>query len=140
MVLCKKKQNRCVDDELTEAGDQWDHRAVDAESKLVVSLSVGKRTYEHTLALVQDAKERLRKHHVPAIFSDACASYASAVLEVFGRRDPAKGQDRRPVIRWRQGLASGQGKKGDKGGRVDRGAVRAVSGKARLEHVLSLRG
>lgn len=97
-----------------------------ADSKLVVSLIVGTRTYEHTLALVQDTKERLRKNHLPAMFSDAFASYESALLEVFGRRYPAQGQGRLPVIRWRQGLASGQGKKVYKGGRVDRVEVRAV--------------
>lgn len=113
---------------------------MEAESKLVVSLIVGKRTYEHTLALVKDAKERLRKNHLPAIFSDAFASYESALLEVFGRRYPAKGKGRLPVLRWRQGLAYGQVKKVYKGGRVDRVEVRAVYGKARLEHVLYLLG
>ena len=111
-----------------------------AESKLVVSLIVGKRTYDHTLALVQDAKNRLRKGDLPAIFSDAFASYESALLEVFGRRYPAKGQGRLPVIRWRQGLAYGQVKKVYKRGRVDRVEVRAVYGKAKLAHTLSLLG
>ena len=111
-----------------------------AESKLVVFLIVGKRTYDHTLALVQDAKNRLRKGDLPAIFSDAFASYESALLEVFGRRYPAKGQGRLPVIRWRQGLAYGQVKKVYKRGRVDRVEVRAVYGKAKLAHTLSLLG
>ena len=76
-----------------------------ADSKLVVSLAVGKRTYDQTLALVRDAKSRLRQGDVPAIFTDAFASYEAALLEVFGRRYPATGRGRRPVIRWRQGLA-----------------------------------
>ena len=101
---------------------------------------MGKRTYEHTLALVQDAKEWLRKDHLPAVFTDAFASYESALLEVFGRRYPAKGKGRLPVIRWRQGLAYGQVKKVYKGGRVDRVEVRVVHGKARLEHALYLLG
>ena len=101
---------------------------------------VGKRTYDHTLALVQDTKERLRKDHLPAIFTDALSSYESALLEVFGRRYPAKGKGRLPVIRWRQGLAYGQVKKVYKGGRVDRVEVRVVHGKARLEHALYLLG
>ena len=111
-----------------------------AESKLVVSLIVGKRTYDHTLALVQDAKDRLRKDHLPAIFSDAFASYESALLEVFGRRYPAKGKSRLPVIRWRQGLAYGQVKKVYKRGRVARVEVRVVYGKAKLAHTLYLLG
>jgi IS1 family transposase len=120
-------------------GDQWDHRAVAADSKLVVSLIVGKRTYEHTLDLVQDAKDRLRNGHLPVIFTDAFASYESALLEVFGRRYPAR-QGRLPVIRWRQGLAYGQVKKVYQRGRVDRIEVRVVHGKARLQHVLYLLG
>jgi IS1 family transposase len=140
MGLCEKKQKRCAAHELEEAGDQWDHRAMAADSKLVVSLMVGKRTYEHTLAVVQDAKGRLRNGHLPAIFTDAFASYESALLEVFGRRYPAPGRGRRPVLRWRQGLAYGQVKKMYKGGRVDRVEVRVVHGKARLQHALYLLG
>ena len=77
---------------------------------------------------------------MPAIFTDAYAGDESALLEVFGRRYPPQGQGRRPVIRWRQGLAYGQVKKRYKGSRVARVEVRAVQGKARLEHVLSLLG
>lgn len=44
------------------------------------------------------------------------------------------------MMRWRQGLAYGQVKKSYTGGRVDDVEVRAVHGKARLEHVLYLLG
>src|SRR5262245_40621446 len=101
---------------------------------------VGKRTYDQTLAVVQDAHARLRAGHLPAMFTDAFASYESALLEVFGHRYPAQGRGRRPVTRWRQGLAYGQVKKSYKGGRVDGVEVRAVHGKAHLEHVLYLLG
>jgi len=140
MELCEKKQKRCAEHELGEAGDWWDHTAVAADSKLVVSLRVGKRTYDQTLALVRDAHTRLRSGHLPAMFTDAFASYESALLDVFGRRYPAQGRGRRPVMRWRQGLAYGQVKKSYKGGRVDGVEVRAVHGKAHLEHVLYLLG
>jgi hypothetical protein len=73
----------------------------------VVSLVVGKRTYDQTLALLEDAKCRLREGYLPAIFTDAFASYESALLEVFGRRYPPKGRRCRPLIRWRQ-LWAGQ--------------------------------
>jgi hypothetical protein len=109
--VLSKKPKRCGAQERDTAGDFWDHTAVAADSKLVVSLVVGKRTYDQTLALVQDAKDRLRPGHVPAIFTDAHAGYESALLEVFGRRYPPHGHGRRPVIRWRQGLAYGQVKK-----------------------------
>jgi IS1 family transposase len=113
---------------------------VAADSKLILSLVVGKRTYEQTLALVQDTHDRLRPGHLPAIFTDAFASYESALLEVFGRRYPLQGRGRRPRVRWRQGLAYGQVHKSYKRGRVDRVEVRAVHGKAHLEHVLYLLG
>jgi hypothetical protein len=78
---------------------------VAADSKLVVSLRVGKRTYEQTRAVGQEAHARLRAGHLPAIVPDAFASDESALLEVCGRRDPAQGRGRRPVRRWRPGLA-----------------------------------
>jgi len=46
MELCEKKQKRCGVDERAEAGDMWDHTVMAADSKLSVSLVVGKRTYE----------------------------------------------------------------------------------------------
>ena len=61
------------------AGDMWDHTAVTADSKLVVSLVVGKRTQEQTNTLVHDAKTRLRPRHLPAIFTDAYAGYEAAI-------------------------------------------------------------
>ena len=140
MALCEKKQKRCLDHERGDAGDWWDHTAVAADSKLVVSLRVGKRTSDQTVALAQDTERRLRRGHLPAIFTDAFASDEAALLEVFGRRYPPKGRGRRAMSRWRQGLAYGQVKKRDKGGRVEGVEVRVVHGKARLEHVLSLLG
>jgi IS1 family transposase len=113
---------------------------VAADSKLILALVVGKRTYEQTLALVQDTHDRLRPGHLPAIFTDAFASYESALLEVFGRRYAPQGRGRCPIVRWRQGLAYGQVHKRYKRGRVDRVEVRAVHGKAHLEHVLYLLG
>jgi hypothetical protein len=48
---------------------------VAADSKLVVSLGGGKRPYEQTLTLGQDGKNRLRRGHLPAMFTDAYAGY-----------------------------------------------------------------
>jgi hypothetical protein len=71
MELREKKQKRCQAHETEIAGDRWDHRAVAADSKRIVSLVVGKRTHEQTRALVRDTKQRLRPRHLPAIFTDA---------------------------------------------------------------------
>ena len=116
----------------------WDHTAVTADSKLVVSLVVGKRTHEQTKALVHDAKRRLRPGHLPAIFTDAYEGYESAIFEAFGRRYPAPlkapaGRSRRSILRWPQGLAYGQVKKQYKGRGIERVEVRVLYGKARAE-------
>jgi hypothetical protein len=123
----------------------WDHTAVAAESKLVVSLVVGKRTHAQTKALVPDAKRRLRSGHLPAIFPDADEGYESAFLEAFGRRYPApahgsSSRSRRSIRRWPQGLAYGQVKKHYTGRGLARVAVRVLYGKARLKHGLALLG
>jgi hypothetical protein len=71
MALREKKQKRCHAHETEMAGDMWDHTAVTADSTLVVSLVVGKRTHEQTKPLGPDATRRLRPGHLPAIFTDA---------------------------------------------------------------------
>jgi hypothetical protein len=74
------------------------------------------------------------------MFTDAYASYESAILDVFGRRYPQKARDAKPLIRWPQGIAYGQVKQIYQGNRVECVEVRAVHGKARLMHVLYLLG
>jgi IS1 family transposase len=145
MELREKKQKRCQAHEANMAGDMWDHTAVTADSKLVVSLVVGKRTQEHPNVLVHDARRRLRAGHLPAIFTDAYAGYETALLEAFGRPYPVprsgpQGRAPRPVLRWPQGLAYGQVKKQYKGRQIERVEVRAIYGKARLKHVLAFLG
>ena len=53
----KKSRSVVEAHERAEAGDMWDHTAVAADSKLVVSLVVGKRTQEQTQTLVQRRQE-----------------------------------------------------------------------------------
>ena len=48
MELRETKRKRCWAAEYAEAGDRWDHTAMAADSKLMVSLVVGKRTQEQT--------------------------------------------------------------------------------------------
>lgn len=102
------KQQRCSDEESREAGDLWDHTAVAADSKLMVSLVVGKRTKPQTQQRMRDTQKRLRKGHLPALFSDGYEGYEGAILEAFGRRYPApqagsQGCPGRPTLRWPQG-------------------------------------
>ena len=55
-----KKQKHCDDSVADDAdkGDQWDHTAVDADSRMVVSIVIGKRTQEAIRDVVQDFAER----------------------------------------------------------------------------------
>ena len=141
MELCQKKQKNCAEDERDEAGDFWDHTAVTADSKLMVSLVVGKRTKDQTNELVKDAQSRLRSGHLPVLLSDGYEGYEPAILDAFGRRYPAaksglKGRPSNPVIRWPQGLAYGQVIKSASDGIH----LKVIRGKAKLEHTLSLLG
>jgi hypothetical protein len=52
----KKEKNRDPEDD--KAGDCWDHTAIDPESRLIVSLVVGKRTAEATHELIRDFHTR----------------------------------------------------------------------------------
>ena len=116
-----------------------------ADTKLIVSLVVGKRTRSQTRQLVGDAKDRLRAGYLPAILTDGYEGYEPAILEAFGRRYPArnlrgKGRPSLPVIRWPQGLAYGQVIKSGKDKPSEGITLKVLRGKARLEHVLALLG
>ena len=80
-----------------EGWRMWDPTAVTADSKLVVTLVVGKRTKDQTNALVKDARSRLSPGHLPAIFTDAYEGYESAILDAFGRRYPARASGEGPA-------------------------------------------
>ena len=133
MELREKQHKRCGVEERAEAGDRWDHTAIAAARKLIVSLVVGQRTQEQTRAVVHDAKKRLSPRHLPAIFPDAYEGYASAILDAFGHRYPAPnsrpgGHPARPQLRWPQGLAYGQVKKRYQGRGLEQVEVRGVHG------------
>jgi IS1 family transposase len=141
----KKKQKNCSAEDEQQAGDFWDHTAISPESKLIVSLVVGKRTKEQTQALVCDTQSRLRKGHLPVLFSDGYEGYEPAILEAFGRRYPAPksgvaGRPRLDLMRWPQGLAYGQVIKSAKE-KISEGIhLRVIHGKSELLRTLSLLG
>lgn len=112
-----------------------------ADSKLMVSLVVGKHTKDQTHQLVDDAQSRLRAGHLPILLSDGYEGYEPAILDAFGRRYPAansglRGRPSNPVIRWPQGLAYGQVIKSASDGIH----LKVIRGKAKLQHTLSLLG
>jgi IS1 family transposase/transposase-like protein len=141
----KKKQKHCNADEAEQAGDFWDHTAVAPDSKFIVSLGVGKRTQQQTQELLSDTPSRLRKGHLPVLFSDGYEGYEPAILEAFGRRYTASkiglvGRPRLDIIRWPQGLAYGQVVKSTKEKLSDGMHLKVSRGKAQLLHTLSLLG
>ncbi len=77
-----KKQSHLKDNDLEEFGDQWVFVALDADSKLIPSYLVGKRTAENTQAFITDLSNRLDNR--VQLTSDSLNLYATAVEEVFG--------------------------------------------------------
>jgi len=63
-------------------GDQWTFVAIDAETKLVPSYRVGKRTRDNAVAFMTDLSERLSNR--VQISSDSLRSYVDAVERAFG--------------------------------------------------------
>lgn len=84
--LSKKKQKQCdpenpADD---DCGDQWDHIAIAAESRLVVSMVPGKRTVENTSKLIEDFVERTDGKSPALITSDEYPPYTTVLKQVYG--------------------------------------------------------
>jgi len=81
-----KKEKHCdrdnPDDE--RCGDCWDHVALDAESRLVLSVVPGRRSEANTLLLVQDVAARTGGVPLALFTSDEHPAYAWALLEVSG--------------------------------------------------------
>jgi hypothetical protein len=81
-------------------GDHWDHVALDAEHRLVLSVVPGKRTAENVQALLQDVKKRLDGRTPTLITTDEYSAYKTAVLQAFGEeRVPETHGKTRPSAR-----------------------------------------
>jgi IS1 family transposase len=81
-----KKEKHCDPDDPDDAtlGDHWDHVALDAEHKLVVSVVPGKRTKENVQALVNDFKQRTGGRTMNLITTDEYSAYRDAILQAYG--------------------------------------------------------
>jgi hypothetical protein len=80
------------------AGDQWDFVALDPDSRLVLSVFVGKRLQDNAEMLLEDVKARLPG--VPELISsDEWPGYPEAIKEVFGVEvtPPRTGKPGRPA-------------------------------------------
>ena len=79
----KVKQGRIASGtDRTKIGDQWTFVAIDAETKIVPTYLVGKRTRDNAVAFMTDLSERLSNR--VQISSDALRSYVDAVERAFG--------------------------------------------------------
>jgi IS1 family transposase/transposase-like protein len=78
-----KKRRNVRDSDPAEVGDQWVFVAMDAETKLVPSFVIGKRTKETTLAFLRDLQGRLA-HGRFQLTTDGFHFYERGVEDVFG--------------------------------------------------------
>ncbi len=78
--VCKKEKN-CNPDNPDDGtlGDNWDHVALDAEHKLVVSVISGKRIKENIQALGNDFKQRTGGRMINLITTDEYAAYPAGL-------------------------------------------------------------
>ena len=77
-----KKQRHLTDQDSPELGDVWTFCAIDAETKLVPSFKVGKRTAETASAFIGDLAGRLKSR--VQISTDGLKAYTGAIEQVYG--------------------------------------------------------
>jgi transposase-like protein/IS1 family transposase len=81
-TFCFKKQRRIRKADPAEFGDQWVFVALDAETKLVPSFCIGKRSAGTTAAFIDDLSQRIENR--PQITTDGFRFYVNAVERSFG--------------------------------------------------------
>jgi IS1 family transposase len=95
-----KKEKNCdpTDPADRRKGETWDHVALDAESRLVVSAVSGKRTAESAGALVEDFRRRTGGRVMDLITTDGYPAYEEAILNAYGETvtTPRTGRPGRP--------------------------------------------
>jgi hypothetical protein len=100
MVVCGKKKKNCDAENPADQdyGDQWDHVALAAESRLVVSMVPGKRTIENTTELFKDFAERRGGEPPALVTSDQYAPYATTLANQYSEvvTPPKTGKVGRP--------------------------------------------
>src|SRR5258708_12822533 len=82
-----KKQKHCQPDE-ARCGDCWDHVALDAESRLVLSVVVGKRTEANACQVVHALWERTDGRPLNLITTDEYPAYAAPLAPVYAEPAP----------------------------------------------------
>jgi len=77
-----KKQRQVRKDDSTEVGDQWVFVAEDADTKLIASYQIGKRSIANTMSFIGDLHKRLASQI--QLTTDGFHFYTKAVPEIFG--------------------------------------------------------
>ncbi len=119
----KEKTIKGSGDQSTTEGDVWDHTAIDAESRLLVSLIPGKRTGENCDKLVEDVKKRTGDRTDVFYTSDEHAPYVKAIEKAYGtpvraRKKQSSGKTTKPLLRMPPNLCYATVKKTRKNGRM----------------------
>jgi IS1 family transposase len=127
-----KKEKNCQPDD-ARSGDCWDHVAIDPESRLVVSLVVGKRTAEPTHELVRDFRRRTGGRVMRLMTSDEYSVYEEAIRAVYGQvvvppRTGRPGRPRKPFTACPPSLTYATVHKEKENNRVVRVSTRVVFG------------
>ena len=95
-----KKEKNCDETDPADdrKGDPWDHVAIDAESRLVISVVPGERTAESVAAVVADFKRRTGGRLMDLITTDGYPAYEEAILDAYGETitPPRTGKRGRP--------------------------------------------
>ena len=105
-----KKEKNCdeADPADDRKGDTWDHVALDAESRLVVSVVPGERTAENVAEVVADFRRRTGGRLMDLITTDGYPAYRDAILAAYGETitppGPASRAAPRPPTRSRPNL------------------------------------
>ena len=132
--VAKKEKNRDPTDPADDRkGDTWDHVALDAESRLVVSVVPGERTAESVAAVVEDFKRRTGGRLMDLITTDGYPAYEEAILEAYGETvtPPRTGKRGRPKAPYKvapAGLTYAVVEKTREKGRVVAIATRVIFG------------
>jgi len=77
-----KKERHVTEPDISELGDVWTFVALDADTKLVPSFRVGKRTAINTHAFVADIASRITNR--PEVTTDGFEKYLTAIEDTFG--------------------------------------------------------
>jgi IS1 family transposase len=88
---CQPGAERC--------GDCWDHVALDAESRLVLSVVVGERTETNACQVAHGRRERTDGRPLNLVTTDEYPAYASALAAVYAEPAPDRPGSRR-VPEW----------------------------------------